>query len=280
MIDKSLYNERMLAREIKADEKKYETYLDPTLTHFIRCDGRGFKNFCRGFKKPFDDIFRNTMERTMLEMCKVVQGAILGYTQSDEITIMFRKENEKSDLPFSGRVQKICSEYAGEIQNIFNKVFEQEIEIARVIRTKEIIDENIYDYEEIVKIVEKEFAIYYKKLHTAKFDCRVFSRPKEKSRDVFIWRQLDCYKNAVQMVARTFYSHKELDKKKQWEMIAMLLDKNININLDYPEKRLYGIVAKKEKVIMHPGTERECTRNRFVSKKATNFFYEENENIF
>lgn len=279
MLNLKDYNERELAKELKVVEKNFETYLDPNLTHFIRCDGRGFSKFCRGFKTPFDNIFRNTMERTMVEMCKTVQGAILGFTQSDEITIMFRKENEKSDLPFGGRVQKICSEYAGEVQNIFNKIFANEVEIAKIIRMKELIDTNEYDYDEIMKIVEKEFAIYYKKFYLAKFDCRVFSLPREESRNVFIWRQLDCYKNAIQMVARHFYSHKELDKKKQYEMIKMISQKGVSIE-DYPPQRMYGVAAKKEMVKLYEGTERECIRNRFVPRPANEIILNENETIF
>lgn len=274
------YNETKLANKIKQIEKEYETYLDPTLTHFIRCDGRGFKNFCRGFKSPFDDIFRNTMERTMIELCKVVQGAVLGYTQSDEITIMFRKDNEKSDLPFNGRVQKICLEYASETQNIFNKIFANEVEIAKIVRMKELIDTNKYDYEEIVKIVEKEFSIYYKKLHTAKFDCRVFSLPKEESREVFIWRQLDCYKNAIQMIARSLYTQKELHKKKQWEMLSMIAEKNLLVDIDFPQKRLYGVAAKKETITLYEGTNRECVRKRFIPRCANTIILNENEEIF
>lgn len=45
--------------------KKYEyitrTHLIPRMLVIIRLDGKAFHQFCKGFKRPFDDILIKTM---------------------------------------------------------------------------------------------------------------------------------------------------------------------------------------------------------------------------
>ena len=74
----------------------------------IRIDGRSFHTFTRGFKKPFDNILRESMEETMLYLCKNIQGCVLGYHQSDEITlILIDYKTLESDAWFDFEVQKL-----------------------------------------------------------------------------------------------------------------------------------------------------------------------------
>ena len=54
----------------------------------IRIDGKAFHTFTRGFQKPFDEVLGNAMIRTMKYLCENIQGCKLGYTQSDEITLL------------------------------------------------------------------------------------------------------------------------------------------------------------------------------------------------
>lgn len=72
--------------------KQYEAVPKNTLTRrtpvIIRVDGRAFHTFTRGFKKPFDDVLMRAMQDTMKYLCENIQGCVLGYTQSDEITLI------------------------------------------------------------------------------------------------------------------------------------------------------------------------------------------------
>ena len=72
--------------------KEYETrnryYLQKRIPVMIRVDGRSFHTFTKGFKRPFDDILIKSMQETMKYMCENIQGCVLGYTQSDEITLV------------------------------------------------------------------------------------------------------------------------------------------------------------------------------------------------
>ena len=54
----------------------------------IRIDGKAFHTFTRGFNKPFDDVLISAMQDTMKYLCENIQGCVLGYTQSDEITLI------------------------------------------------------------------------------------------------------------------------------------------------------------------------------------------------
>lgn len=264
------FNERSLAKKIKAYEASNFPILDNDSIHFIRCDGRHFKSFCKGFKKPFDNIFRNTMRRTMIALCEEVSGAFLGYTQSDEITIVFKKTNEESELHFNGRKNKIATSTAASCTIFFNKFFEDELEKAKAIRIAEILKEeedNItcmkHNMKDIKMMVDMEYASYIKKLMVATFDGRVFSMPRKECSEGVIWRIMDCHKNAIQMIARCHFSLKELHGKKTYEMKEMLNQKG-NYLIKEDIRNLYGTICYKKEMKLYENTERECIRSKFV----------------
>lgn len=241
-MDLSIYSESSLSKKIKKAEEKTESYINQDSVLFVRCDGQRFSKFTKGFDKPFDTVFREAMKKTMISLCNEIQGAVMGYTQSDEITIMFKKQSKESEIMFSGRVQKIVSDVASSATLYFNHYF--------ILESKE--SENVKFYET--------------KYMKATFDCRLFEyddNPKE----VFIWRILDCNKNAIQMIARNYFSHKEIDNKSLYDMKQMLMEKGILIN-NYDNNFLYGVIAIKETMLLNEGTDRECVRNKFVVKEA------------
>lgn len=52
----------------------------------------------------------NAMQETMKYLCENIQGCILGYTQSDEITlVLIDYQKLTTDAWFDYNVQKICS---------------------------------------------------------------------------------------------------------------------------------------------------------------------------
>ena len=76
----------------------------------IRLDGKAFHTFTKGFKKRFDEILIKTIQETTKYLCENIQGCVLGYTQSDEISLLlvdYKKLN--SDAWFDYEVQKMCS---------------------------------------------------------------------------------------------------------------------------------------------------------------------------
>lgn len=53
----------------------------------LRIDGKAHHTFCRSFDKPFDEIYIKTMQDTAKYLCENLQGAVLSYQQSDEISL-------------------------------------------------------------------------------------------------------------------------------------------------------------------------------------------------
>lgn len=92
----------------------------------IRIDGKAFHTFTKGFNKPFDQTLMSTMQATMKYLCENIQGCVLGYTQSDEITLIlvdYQKLN--SSAWFDYEVQKLCSISASMATMAFNQYFRE-----------------------------------------------------------------------------------------------------------------------------------------------------------
>lgn len=188
----------------------------------IRIDGKAFHTFTQGFQKPFDKVLIQSMQETTKYLCENVQGCVLGYTQSDEITlILVDYQKLTSSAWFDYEVQKLCSISASMATMAFNKFFEANVK--NYIRN---IMPNILTplAETYMKAAEKG----------AMFDARCFNIPKEEVTNLIYWRQLDATRNSIQMVGQANFSHKELQNK-TCNMIQDMLheQKGINWN-DYP----------------------------------------------
>ena len=100
----------------------------------IRIDGKAFHSFTKGFNRPFDDVLMEAMQETMKYLCENIQGCVLGYHQSDEISLVlvdYQKLN--SDAWFDYEVQKICSIAASMATMAFNKYFSANVQISDMI---------------------------------------------------------------------------------------------------------------------------------------------------
>lgn len=80
----------------------------------IRVDGNAFHTFTRGFERPFDNIMAESMQRTMKYMCENISGCVLGYTQSDEITLLLIDYKKKNQGAWFGYVKR-KSEYGNNV---------------------------------------------------------------------------------------------------------------------------------------------------------------------
>lgn len=193
----------------------------------IRLDGRSFHSFTKGFQKPFDEVLVKSMQETMKYLCENIQGCVLGYTQSDEITLIlvdYKKLN--SDAFFDYEVQKMCSIAASMATMAFNKAFERN---ADVFLFNEVTDE----YANILSETKYQLHHTYIKAQEkgAMFDARCFNIPKEEVTNLIYWRQLDCTRNSIQMVGQANFSHKELQNKTCNMIQDMLMtQKGINWN--------------------------------------------------
>lgn len=174
----------------------------PLLPVMVRIDGRSFSSFTRGLKRPYDDRLSQMMIDTT-EFLVQETNAVIGYCQSDEISLVLYSDRPNTQLYFDGKHSKLTSQLAALASVFFFRL------------TQERLPPD-----------------YAAKLPT--FDCRVWNVPtKEEAVNCLLWREQDATKNSVSMAARAHYSHKQLENKHGGEMQEMLFQKGVNWN-DYP----------------------------------------------
>ena len=258
-----------LGNRMKTYENVTRNYLTCRMPVIIRLDGKSFHSFTRGFKKPFDDILVETMQQTMKYLCENIQGCVLGYTQSDEITlVLIDYQNRDSCAWFDNNIQKMVSVSASMATMAFNKFFTENVSQWMVT----IYPVNSNREEEYLL---KDFALRDKYINAAKkgamFDSRVFNIPKEEVVNCLIWRQIDSTRNSIQSVGQANFSHNQLLGKTCNDIQDMLmLEKNINWN-DYPThlKRGSCCIKKEELINVEKSAEEgiifiATTRNKWV----------------
>lgn len=226
----------------------------PRRTHtIIRLDGKSFHTYTKKLVRPFDAGLIEDMQKTTIRLCENIQGAVLGYTQSDEISLVLCDYKEKeTESFFKGNIQKICSVSASMATAFFN-AFRQ----ARNFEGG-----------------------------PAFFDARVFTIPeKVEVLNYLIWRQKDATRNSIQMAAQSVYSHKELNKKKWSDLNEMLFQKGINFN-DYSSSEKRGSLIVKEYFEGEAYDKRKqenviVTRSRWIVEPDTPLFTaQENRDLF
>ena len=228
----------------------------------IRIDGRAFHTFTKKFKKPFDPVLMETMQQTMLYLCENIQGCILGYTQSDEITLILCDfEKLDSGAWFDYEVQKLCSVSASMATLSFNNILKEnvlqltgEIQFASTFeggQRIEVLEKKIskrwsslldFDFDDL----REQLKVYQKACREgAMFDSRCFNIPKEEVTNLVYWRQLDATRNSIEMVGHYYFKQSELHRKTCNIIQDMLFtEKGINWNnFSTPEKR--GSCCKK-----------------------------------
>lgn len=186
----------------------------------VRLDGKAFHTFTRGLQRPYDKRLSDAMIETMNFLVEKTD-ARLGYTQSDEITLVYFKVATHQQTFFGSRVQKLTSVLASMATAKFNS--------------------------EVTKNIPEKADLF------AFFDCRVWNVPTlQDVADVFIWRQDDAIKNAISMAAHSKYSDKALFKKNSKEKIQMLKEAGIDWD-SFPEFFKSGTYAmKKHKEVPMP----------------------------
>ena len=174
-------------------------------------------------------------------LCKNIMGCKLGYTQSDEITLVLTDyDTLTTEAWFDYGVQKMVSVAASMATMAFNKAFEK---ATRDFRRR--VNNAFTCTDEEAKLV----AAYEKAIEVgAMFDARVFTLPDEEVPNCLIWRQQDATRNAIQMLGQTYFSSKQLHKKSQSDIQDMLmLEKGINFN-DMPVEFKRGICCVRRHV--------------------------------
>lgn len=177
---------------MKSYEKAYTSYkVKPPQIMCVRLDGKGFSKFTKrmGFKKPFDIEFSDVMIDTCKYLVKET-NADIGYTQSDEITLIYKPTEKQSEYIFGGKVSKINSTFAAMTTLRF--------------------------YKEMSKVLKVDF--------DAHFDCRTWAVDSDvEANNVVLWRAQDARRNSVSQAYRWITHQKKMPS--QEEMKSILLNK-------------------------------------------------------
>lgn len=199
----------------------------------IRIDGKSFHTYTRGLTRPFDQGLMEDMDKTTEFLCQSIQGAKLGYVQSDEISILLTDYDEiTTDAWFDGNLQKMASIAASLATAKFNQLRMERASSVYLVDDKGEPHRTLH----LGEIKNSKLAM---------FDARVFQIPyQEEVINYFIWRQKDATRNSISSVAQSLYSPKELHGKKTDEMQEMIFQKGINWN-DYTPREKRGSVIRK-----------------------------------
>ena len=221
-------------------ENRSKTYLTRRTPVIIRLDGCHFHTFTRGFAKPFDRRMMEAMQETTLALCNEIQGCVLGYTQSDEITlVLVDYKSLDSEAWFDYSVQKLCSVAASKATKHFNRIFAEKAS-GLMKRYYDNLLPNKKKYKDIIDEVGKVVNAYERAIKVgAEFDARAFNIPIAEVTNCVLWRQQDATRNSISSLAQAHFSPKELHKKNTSEMQDMLMEKfgvNWN-NLETAQKR-------------------------------------------
>lgn len=221
-----------LGDRMKVYEGVTRAFLTPRTNMIIRVDGRAFHTYTRGCKIPFDDDLMDAMDATAIAFCEEVQGAKLGYVQSDEITVWATSYDSLGTTAwFGGNVQKIVSIVASTATAVFNQVRWQQ-NVKRLVNASQVLSD----------IMGQPCSLIPQIAH---FDARVWTIPEiSEIANVFKWRADDASRNSVQMMARSLYSHKELEGKPLSDLHDLIYAKGQNWN-DLAPRYKRGRLVKK-----------------------------------
>lgn len=169
-----------------------------------RIDGRSFSTFTRDLDRPFCRSLHNLMVSTTRHLVEET-GALIGYTQSDEISLVFWQRDFNTQIWFGGKIQKMVSQLAAQATGAFNS------KLAVYLPTK--VDDRGWSF--------------------PSFDARAWSVPNQtEATNAILWREQDATKNSVSQACRAHFSHKEMEGKGRSDQMDLLMSKGINWN-DY-----------------------------------------------
>lgn len=207
------HGDRMKAYEAASDAK-----LDVHQPIYARIDGRSFSRFTRGMERPFNGNLSSAMIGATIGLVEKTHARI-GYTQSDEISLVFLAENPESDVLFGGRIQKMASVLAGLTSTLF---------MHRI-------------------MTDAAFEGYRERM--PHFDCRVCQLPsKTEAANMFMWRWKDARKNAISMSAQAVFSPKQLHGKHGGDMLLMLRERGVDFDA-YPAFFKSGTFVRRRTVL-------------------------------
>lgn len=245
---------KSLGDRMKQYEEVTRVHLMRRTPVIIRIDGRSFHTFTKGFTKPFDEILIKTMQQTMLALCEGIEGCVMGYTQSDEISLVLCDYRKLDTEPWFGNVlMKVCSVSASIATSAFNQHFRS--------------------------VASSLDGVYQHRIGKATFDSRAFNVPLEEVCNYFIWRQQDAIRNSIEATAQAHFSHKRLLGVSCDEALEMLRTERSVDWETFPLFQQRGSCCIKQPVLVNEGTKDEIVRNKWTLDTKIPLFTEQRDYV-
>lgn len=132
-----------LDKKLRVYETAHDFCVPPNIYMVARIDGRGFTKLTKEdhpFERPFDEKFRDIMIETVKHLMHSGFKVIYGYTESDEISLLFDFEEDT----FSRKLRKYNSILAGEASAKFSVLLGDvgafDCRISQLPREQDVID--------------------------------------------------------------------------------------------------------------------------------------------
>ncbi|TPX72816.1 hypothetical protein SpCBS45565_g00114 [Spizellomyces sp. 'palustris'] len=261
----------MYTNELGDRLKALENTIDPSVPSespfIIRLDGVSFRMFTKGLRKPFDERLTDALIDTTKDLiCRF--NAVLGYSQSDEISLVFPPawvadpapaDNALEIVParagtpsapplppaatsppskhvtpqkhmYSGRVQKLASVTASYATARLNYYLSAQ------------------NWDDLASQHRERMLA-----HVAYFDGRVVPTPDAKTvMECIFWRSnFDGFRNSISHISHSYFTSRQLHNKGLKEQLEMLSEKGVDPFQEYQAKFLFGAWVKKEQYELH-----------------------------
>lgn len=153
-----------IGQRFKEYERAFWQSIPPRMPVVVRLDGRAFHTLTKRMKieKPFDEHFADTIRSAALNVCREFHP-VFSYVQSDELSMLLLNDREHGTQPvFGNDLPKILSISASTMASHMTLILASE----------------------------------WSRLDTVQFDSRASIVPESDVINYFVWRQIDCQRNA------------------------------------------------------------------------------------
>jgi len=118
----SRYSCSSLGNRMKQYEKVSQSNLMRKTPVLIRLDGKAFHTYTKGFDSPFSKVLHKIRTGTLEKLCENIQGGIIGYAQSDEISLVLKDwDTYQTDAWYGNNLQKLVSVSASRKEALYGQ---------------------------------------------------------------------------------------------------------------------------------------------------------------
>lgn len=207
-----------------------------TQPFIIRIKQIGFKQFKKNLHRPYDSLYFNCMERTMVKLLKnkTIGGCNFGYVHHNVIDLVFNYNESPRNYDLLKGARYTTTLYSSLYSSMATNFFNQSL--LELIDEQEKLNEN--------RSIPVDLKKYKELLNKAEFVTSVFNLPKNIIYDYLYLQNNLTTETALIETFLCHFSDKERVGKKNEELVKILEDKGIIIK-DQPWRFRFGVIGVK-----------------------------------